>query len=431
MGFFIKGNFDSVSRPKGKVLSCYKCGYYRTSQNPKIEPQGNYNSDILNIAVAPSRDSDLSGSIYSKDFNNLLEKYFRKFNLDLYEDALNSCSVRCLPLDKEGLITAPPGLNIECCRSKLINTIKKQKPKVIIAYGLEALKGLVGHLFSGSRADIGKSIDKWRGFCIPDRTHNAWICPVYPPKFLLDKNGKDKQMKVKRLLFRQDLKQAIGLVNVPIEHIDEKQIVKCISSETAIRVMLKLLRRTDNFLLSFDYETTGLKPYDDGHNIICVSFTYRNKQGCIKCYSFPVDMENKIFCKTYKKVMLAKNIEKTAHNIKYEDKWTYKFFRIRPQSWKIDTMLASHISDNRSAITSLKIQVYINFGVLGYDKGVHSYIKGTKGADNKKSTNDKNTLLDYFNQGGKEEVLLYCGLDSLFGYLLAEMYIKELGLSEC
>ena len=83
-------------------------------------------------------------------------------------------------------------------------------------------------------------------------------------------------------------------------------------------------------------------------------------------------------------------------------------------------MIAAHVGDNRSLITSLKFQTYINFGVADYDSHIESFLKGR----DSKNANSINRIEELDIQ----ELLHYNGLDSLFGYLLAE---KQIGDNPC
>jgi hypothetical protein len=85
-------------------------------------------------------------------------------------------------------------------------------------------------------------------------------------------------------------------------------------------------------------------------------------------------------------------------------------------------MLAAHILDNRRGVCSLKFQTYINFGVVGYDDFTAPFLKGADA----KNSNSMNKIRDIWqDRNGREKLLKYCGLDSLFTYRLA---VKQKGL---
>ena len=62
-------------------------------------------------------------------------------------------------------------------------------------------------------------ISRWRGFQIPDRDLNAWICPTYHPSFVLSKNS-----DLIDGIFKDDIKRAMSLRNSPLPKAIEPEI---------------------------------------------------------------------------------------------------------------------------------------------------------------------------------------------------------------
>ena len=132
-----------------------------------------------------------------------------------------------------------------------------------------------------------------------------------------------------------------------------------------------------------------------------------------------------------KEILQSDKIGKIAQNLKFEHTWTYNILGYEVKNWIWDTMLATHILDNRPDISGLKIQTYINFGVAGYDDEVAPYLKA---ADDKDS-NSMNKLLDVpVGSDIWNKLLIYCGMDSLFTYRLASrqmQWIQQGGYIGC
>ena len=85
-------------------------------------------------------------------------------------------------------------------------------------------------------------------------------------------------------------------------------------------------------------------------------------------------------------------------------------------NWRWCSMHAAHVIDNRSKFTSLKFQVYVNFGIGDYDSSVSKYLKG-------KDPTRPNRI----DEAPIEELLMYCGLDSLFCHRLALKQMEVVG----
>lgn len=109
------------------------------------------------------------------------------------------------------------------------------------------------------------------------------------------------------------------------------------------------------------------------------------------------------------------SILKVGHNIKYEDMWSKVYFDQSVEGWYWDTMLMSHVLDNRDGITSLKFQTYINFGIIDYASEIEPYLK----ADDSKNGNAFNSVMQLLsNENWKDKLLKYCGFDAVYTYRL-------------
>jgi len=94
---------------------------------------------------------------------------------------------------------------------------------------------------------------------------------------------------------------------------------------------------------------------------------------------------------------------KYAQNLKFENTWMKVIQDIEVENWQWDTMLASHVLDNRPGITGLKIQTYLNFGVKGYEEDVSEYLK----ADSKNS-NSVNGLENAMKSNNIRQKFIRC-----------------------
>jgi hypothetical protein len=120
---------------------------------------------------------------------------------------------------------------------------------------------------------------------------------------------------------------------------------------------------------------------------------------------------------------LSSDVAKIASNLKFEHTWSEVCFGVEVQNWFWDTMLAAHVLDNRSHISGLKFQTFVNFGVFGYDAEVSPFLKGVE----KKNANSLNRIDELIKtESGRQKLLIYCGMDSLFEYRLAMIQHNKL-----
>ena len=162
--------------------------------------------------------------------------------------------------------------------------------------------------------------------------------------------------------------------------------------------MKQLLKRKG--VLAFDYETTGLKPENSKQKIVSVSFCLDGR----KTFACMVTDNNK---KLVSQILKSPNLKKVASNMKFEERWTRAKFGHEVRCWHWDTMLAAHVLDNRSHITSIKFQSFIYLGINDYDSFINPYLKTQPGE-----------LLNRIEELDPEELLLYNGLDSLLEYMI-------------
>jgi hypothetical protein len=276
--------------------------------------------------------------------------------------------------------------------------IKQYSPIVIVLLGTTAVESFLGHRW---QKDLG-TINKWRGWEIPDQTYRCWVLPVFSPKWV---RQADREVQT---IWKNDLKKIPGLV--------DKRFLKHKEPEIIYLDELSPLNKIKKGQIAFDYETTGLKPHAAGHRIVCASVAVDENT----VYSFMMPA-NRNARKPFTDLLENFEIGKMAHNIKFEDNWTNHRLRIPVVNWDWDSMLAAHIIDNRQGITGLKFQTYVNFGIVDYDAEVAPYLKGVEKGGN--SFNRIDELLK--RPGGKELLLEYVALDSVYEYRLA---MKQLTL---
>ncbi len=404
-GLFETKEFESVSFFKGKLHSCISCGLYKSVHSPRMKPFGNFKKGILNIGEAPTEIDDIKGKQWQSKAGRRLQYEYDRLGIDLFEDCLNINTVNCLPLNKQGQGREPSSEEIAACRARVLKVIAERKPKVIVAFGNAAIFSLIGHRW---KKDLG-GIAKWRGWTIPDRDFNAWLCPVWEPSFV--ENFDQEQV---RTIWRQDLQRALSLHNVPFpKWEDEKNFVEIVDSSERL---LSLLQEISG-LVSLDTETNSIKSYSPESKLISFAFSTSEKHA----FSFFVPSDKRIL-RELRRVLTDPEIPKIAHNMKFEHTWIKNKLGYEVKNWIWDTIIASHIIDNRQGITGLKFQTYVNFGVPDYDSDVASYLSSTD-SKNSNAINKIHKLLE--SEEGKRQLLLYNGLDALYTYKLAVKQMKE------
>jgi uracil-DNA glycosylase family 4 len=398
-GFFDKNKIKSTIDPRNKQ-SCASCGLYKDCRTPRMKPFGKNKDRIMFIGESPRELDDKRGKPFQDRIGSLLKIALKELNFDLFEQGISLNAVNCE--------TRKPTPNqINCCRVKVLNAIKEYKPTVIVLLGDYAVQSIIGYRWKKS---LG-SINKWRGWCIPDQDLKVWLCPVYAPWFVNDKEERSG-LNLAKEIWKRDLYNAISCLNKSFPDYSnlEKGIIYIKNNKELKECIPKLIKAP---LLSFDYESTGVKPHRPEQELVSVSAAISQKE----CYTW---INDPVKAKLWKKVLKSK-VPKTAHNLQFEETWSREKIGTEVNNWKICTMNAAHCLDNRKGISSLKFQTYVNFGIPDYDSHISPWITGTK---DEYGANSLNKIKEFIKQYGTKDILKYNGLDSIFGLMLAQKQLR-------
>ena len=417
-GFFDLEEMQDQTRVDFRATSdgarCLECGLYRTCFSPKMEVTGQGKLKTLFLLEASGGTEDELGEQLKGEVGQWLRKKLRMRGYNLDADFWKINAVSCRPWE-EGKTPGkkknrtPSDNEIACCRPKVFDTIEELKPDYIFVFGGSAMKSLYAEEVEGKHL----SITKWRGFKIPDRRFGAWVLPMFHPSY----PQRDENNKNLLSVFERDLDYALDFMRKG-EKIPElpKEDVRLLYKFDEVMGILRGIAAhelTDEIV--FDYETTGLKPYVPGHKIATISLAWNTDEGGV-AYSFPYQYSNHFTIDeqqqirdVMEEILDDRDIRKVAQNIKFEHIWSAKVMQVEVQNWEWDTMLASHIIDNRSGITSLDFQILLNFGLFPYNQVVDPYLKS-------KSGEVFNTIMDC----PLDSLLKYGGRDSLYELWLAD-----------
>jgi uracil-DNA glycosylase family 4 len=396
---------------------CAKCKLNSENKNPYF---GKGKKKTLIILEKPSEADNFKKVPLSGESGTQLKMHLKMQNLSIENDFVTIHALGCMTKKKD-----PTKKQIDCCSPRIKEIINKLKPNHIWLFGDVAidsyLRTFYPKRFKTTDADL------WSNRTIPCRVNNAWLHPMYA----IDFPSKNKN-EFATITFRKQLNSVIDLINEPKPVFDT-------TYKDEIQVLLyadEIIDQLENIYINskyvaFDYETTGLKPYEKGHKILTVS-----AYGLDRCLlpvqnaiSFPFQYKNhfssnekKAIYKIWKAILVDKSIGKIAHHMKFENLWTKEILKIDIKNWHHCTMLSAYALDERKKAQGLKFLSFCHWGIPDYDKKIKKYIEAT-------TSNSFNKL----EQVNISDLCLYNAIDAkLTGdlFIKNKQMIQESGLKE-
>ena len=393
-GFYTRAELEVVKAPQSLLPQCGACGLYRSCNSPKMPPSSG-SKRILIVGDFPGQEDDTQGKHFAGESGKYLRDKIRKCGLDPNKEVSYTNALICHP--KHNKVTDPR--MIEYCRPNIIDTIERLKPEVIIPLGQKAIESVVGWLW---KEKVGEE-SKWIGWAIPSQRLNAWVVPNYHPSYMIRMNNKLYDMH-----FMDTLKKALGKTARPWKTVpDFRKKVQIVINEKEAAKEIRLMMAFGK-PLAFDYETNMLKP--DSASASIVSCALSDGQTAI---AFPMQGEAQEALKT----VLESGLPMIAANLKFEQRWTMAKLKTRVKKWHFDTVLGSHVLDERQGTAGVKFQSFVRLGQESYDDHIKPYLQA-------KRSNTPNRI----RQIPIDELLMYNGLDALLEYKLTQLHRKELDL---
>jgi uracil-DNA glycosylase family 4 len=401
-GFFDLSVEPEPTKKTTAKVGCEACRLFHKCNFPKMAPHGKGKLEVLLVGEAPGKTEDEKGIPFVGKSGKLLESTLRDIQIDMQEDCLITNACVCRPPSN----TTPTDAQIGHCRSRLLGLIEEFQPHVVIPLGAAAVQAVIGHRLSGRLSGIRNTA--FFGEMIPDQEAGYWICPTYHPAYLL-RNEKDE---VLYRLWKKHLSEAFYVAE---EHIELPSWTTDSHITQDVNQAIEWLEKHFNGVVTFDFETTGIKPHRKGHEIICVSFADGNE-----AWAFPF-FKDEHFQKAWKEAMRSPDAERIAHKIDFEHAWSRFKADAPPESFVWDTCLAAHCLDNKKP-TNLKYLTYVKLGILGYDEPVSKFIEGVLSEEDGKSANHFNLI----RSAPLQDLMKYCAMDSIFSWKLYGIQIEQL-----
>jgi uracil-DNA glycosylase family 4 len=377
-----------ASKPRQtKVFDCTSCGLDKFCNYPDMPPYGEGKKGILIIALCPGKEEDRSGVPLTGPSGKLTRKALAFSDIDIDVDCVRTNVVRCRPeMDKRGSVTKPTAEQIKCCRSKLESVIQEVKPKLILCLGGEA----INEIFDTDK--LGKtSVTKMHGRVFPSRRYNCWVGCALHPSFVL------RETEAEELIYFVDVANAIAHLDKELPPLLTPEGNILVSDATDAKDIIESFVASKE-PVTFDYETTGVSPYEEGAKTLTVSLSSTPNEG----FCIPLGMNNwstieQAFVEEAFIKFLKSSVPKVGQNYTFEEIWSRVIYKTSVNNYIYDTMIGSHVIHSVKGTNSLEFQVYCSTGFT-YKKMVdHNNLINT----------DLQILSDYNNYDTRFQIMLY------------------------
>lgn len=369
-GFFSEvDGFAKIIAPIASKANCLKCGLDKRCKTPRMPMAGEGRKEIFVLGEGPVADEDLQGRPFVGDSGQLLATVLGKLGINLYRDCWIMNSINCRPPANR----TPSPKEMSCCRPMVEQALAQTKPKIILLFGTKALQS---H-FKGQYAHKRLTVSNWTRHCVPDYRYNAWVLPQFHPAALLhNKNG------ILDEVFHKDLAWALMMGDKKLPKFDKPEVRLLLNTEEVINALEKINRDSEYFF--FDFETSGLKPYTSGHKVYTIAACDESCNVFAFPYHYPhfTDNQLKRIGKAFGQVLLNKEINKVAHNLKFEKKWSKYILDTDPVSFFWCTMTAQHCIDTRRSQSRLDFQAFSRYGQPEYDSHINPFKVNVNGEFN-------------------------------------------------
>ena len=406
--FNVEATTPTKGLAAGRTLSCVSCGLYRGTRSPRIPPHGEGRRGMMTVGEGPGDTEDRLGKPWQGKAGRELRLALRDLGVDLDRDCVSLNAVNCRPPNNR----APTPHESACCRAKFVDpAISDRKPRVILLLGGSAVSSVVGSVYPEADDRIGR----WRGWTIPVPEWGAWICPTFHPSYVM----REERRPEIRTVWERDLERAVGLLGTaPPGPADLRSMVTILRTEDEIVEAIGRVRARRK-PVSYDYETTGLRAVL--HQPVCASFA----QSTGRAYAFMFTGSERVR-QAWAGLLSDPEVGKISHNLMFEAEFSKIHFEVDNINWKFDSMQAAHVLDNRPGICGLKHQLFLVFGIRPYDALISPYLKSI----DERNPAAPNRIQEFIDRYGEDEVLYYCGIDSLGALRLAFRQMKQLGISK-
>ena len=168
------GKLERLAPLRERVAVCTKCPHLASSRTQTVFGVGNPDAEIMFIGEAPGADEDAQGEPFVGKAGQLLTRIIQTMGF-ARGDVYIANILKCRPDMPPGSFgnRPPTPVEMQTCRSYLIEQIEIIHPKVLVALGAAAVEGLLGA--RGAMRDLRGRWHSYRGTPLMITYHPAYL----------------------------------------------------------------------------------------------------------------------------------------------------------------------------------------------------------------------------------------------------------------
>jgi len=190
---------EALAHLEAEANDCNTCGL-KSARNKLVFGEGSPDADLVFIGEAPGVEEDATGRPFVGRAGELLTRMINAMGLQR-EDVYICNMLKCRPPGNR----TPNPQEVECCWDFLVRQLQIIRPKVIVAMGNPATKGLLG-----TKVGITRIRGQWQKLpMIGEGLAGIDVMPTFHPAYVLRQYNADTRGKVWADL--QEVMKRLGL----------------------------------------------------------------------------------------------------------------------------------------------------------------------------------------------------------------------------
>ena len=361
---FFFDDMEVTERPKAKSrrtsFDCRSCGLDKGCMSPRMAPYGEGGMRILVFGEAPGEEEDGAGRQFIGRSGQYLRKAFKREGIDLDKDCVVNNIVQCRPPKNR----TPTDEEIKCCSDRVERQIRKIKPDLIYAFGTPAIAKILDD------APFGPTATNMHGRVVPSVKRGCWVACSYHPSWFTRGNTEHGGRLSEAI--RAGLKKLYK--GVWTDRRLDPDNYTILEDYNAVASFLEGLKFSER-LTSFDYETTGLNPFDPKSRLLMVGFANSPEHGvCIPLDHPHAKWTRDELAGIYAELagFLISDCPKTIQNWQFEELWSRVKLGVGVNNVICCTELREHVLDNRQGVTGQAFQEYVRYGETAHKGSVNA-----------------------------------------------------------